>query len=131
MEDKPGSSRNILPASMFYSKAAKPIVLREKRMERMIVSEDFDSESDGLDLSEDDDIEDPTYISILSDDEDAIHDEEETVVLHIDDVGGNNNDPQMERPKRKKRKSNYTWNSVTGNQPPKETPPLLDIPINR
>jgi hypothetical protein len=115
---------------MFYSKTAKPVVLKEQRRERMMVLESFDSESDGLELSEDDDIEDPTYRPILSDDEEAIHDEEETVVLHIDDVDGNNNDPQMERPRRKKRKSNYIWNAVTGNQPPKETPPFLDLSID-
>ncbi|XP_037795615.1 uncharacterized protein LOC119590950, partial [Penaeus monodon] len=126
MADKPGSSRDIAMPQNFYPKTA-----RASRIERKLVSQQYDSDADGLDLSDDDDVQDPTYRPqlISDDDDDQLSDQDETIILHIEDVDVIDKQ-ESQGPKRKKRKSNYIWNAVARNQLSKDSPTFLEATID-
>lgn len=110
----------------FYPKTA-----RASRIERKLVSQQYDSDADGLDLSDDDDVQDPTYRPqlISDDDDDQLSDQDETIILHIEDVDVIDKQ-ESQGPKRKKRKSNYIWNAVARNQLSKDSPTFLEATID-
>ncbi|XP_037803051.1 piggyBac transposable element-derived protein 2-like [Penaeus monodon] len=103
-----------------------PAVLRES-----LFSQQYDSDADGLDLSDDDDVQDPTYRPqlISDDDDDQLSDQDETIILHIEDVDVIDKQ-ESQGPKRKKRKSNYIWNAVARNQLSKDSPTFLEATID-